>query len=583
MSKCLAKDQAERYQSARELRVDLKRLAEGSPKARRVWPGRRIVGRIAAALVLTIALVAAFLFWPSREDVIREGGLVPEGGIVSLVAIPTQVFASADESWLTDAIPGSLTALLPREEWLQLKVPPTSFQVKQLQGDFAQIGSAYGVKLCVLSSVRVDTGRMTLRLQLADPSTRDILWNHSYRGERDNYNELLKQASLGILRALRPSASPAIRETTLAVTSEAERLLRKAEHYSHRFNHRRAQEDFQTSLRDYTLALELDPNLENAAAGIAILYIFQVESGSPMAEGLVEIISWANRALEISPQCARAWVALSAAEEMQVNSRWEKRIQYALKAVQADLDEGLSHFMLARNLPLSMALPAVREAARLNPLHRYAVNMLAFLEKQLGRTSDALATIDNLLTLEPDLPHALLQKCGFLIASGRLDEGKVALGRVEELVQQGYLAEHWLLELQIALTAVSDGSSFEGMFRNLLRQISDPQVSSTEVRDLMRDLGPILAKQGYRAEAIELMHLASTRGFPPTFDWLTLNPYLKTLRDDPALADILKVSREQFEKLVSFLEASQLHGELPDYLASSFEEVLQLRRGLPIR
>ena len=580
VSKSLAKDPRERYQSARELRVDLKRLAEGSTAARRVWPGRRQVGRIAAAFVLAVALAAAFLLWPSRKDVNPEGG-IPEEGTISLVAIPTQVFGSTDESWLTDAIPGSLTDLLPREEWLQLKVPPTSFQVKQVQGDFAQIGSAYGVKLCVLSSVRVESGRMTLSLQLADPSTRDILWSHSYQGERDNYNQLLQQASRGILLALRPSASPVIREAALAVTSEAERLLRKAKHYAHRHNNSHAQEDFQTSIQEYRRALELDPDLEDAAAGIAFLYIHQVESGLPAAEGLVEIVSWANRALEISPQCARAWVALSAAEEMQVDSSWRKRIQYALKALQADFDDGLSHFNLARNLPLSMALPAYRESAQRNPLHRYALNSLSFLEWQLGHTSDALATIDNLLILEPDLPYALTNRCRYLIASGRLGEARVALGRVEHLVQQGFLPEELLLGLQVALSAVTDEPSFEGEFRNLLRQTSDPQIPSTRVDDQSYGLGPILAKQGYTAEAIELMHLASSRGFPPRYDWLVINPYLETLRDDPALTDIKSVSQERFEELASFLESAQLRGELPDYLKSALQEVLRLRRGLP--
>ena len=428
LSKALAKDPGERYQSARELQVDLKRLAEGSTQARRVLPGRRIVGQIAAALVLAIALVAAFLFWPSPEEVIPERGLVPEGGIVSLVAIPTQVFASADESWLTDAIPGSLTHL-------QLKVPPTSFQVKQAQGDFAQIGSTYGVKLCVLSSVRVESGRMTLSLQLADPSTRDILWSHSYQGERDNYNQLLQQASRGILLALRPSASPVIRGAALAVTSEAERLLRKALHYFHRFNNSHTQEDFQTSLQDYRRALELDPDLDDAAAGIALLYIIQAESGFPAAEAVVEVTAWANRALEISSRSPRAWVALSLAEEMQEHSNWRKRIQYALKAVQADFDHGGSHFVLARNLPTPMALPAYREAARLNPLHRYVAVNLAFEEWKRGRTSEALSVIDSALSLEPDLPHALSHRSFYLIASGRLDEATVALAAAFERPQ----------------------------------------------------------------------------------------------------------------------------------------------------
>ena len=96
----------------------------------------------------------------------------------------------------------------------------------------------------------------------------------------------------------------------------------------------------------------------------------------------------------------------------------------------------------------------------------------------------------------------------------------------------------------------------------------------------MCDLGPILAKQGYRAETIELMHLASSRGFTPDYDWLLINPHLETLRDDPALANIVSVSQERFEELASFLESAQLRGELPDYLKSPLKEVLRLR-GLP--
>ncbi len=237
--------------------------------------------------------------------------------------------------------------------------------------------------------------------------------------------------------------------------------------------------------------------------------------------------------------------------------------------------------IVVKNLPLSIALPAFREAARRNPLHRYTLNAVADREWRLGRTSNALAVIDGLLILEPDLPHAIANRCRWLIASGKLDEARVALGRVEDLVQRGHLAKHQLLELQVILTAVGDEPSFEAQFRNLLRQESDPQAPSIQIDDLSYDLGPILAKQGNGAEAIGLMQLARSRGYPPHYDWLLVNPNLETLRDDPALVDIMRVSRERFKELASFLESAQLRGQLPDYLKSPLTEVLWLRSGLP--
>ena len=580
VGKALAKDPEERYQSAGELKIDLKRLISGHTAGPKAWPGKQTLARIALVCIFVAALPAAIVFWPSPEDVVRLGSLAVEGETLSLVAIPAQVYGSPEEMWLTDAIPRTLTDLLPRNEWLKPKVPPTSFQVERVEGDFSKIGVAYGVKLCLIPSVRIESNQMVLSLQLADPVTRDVLWSHTYEGKKGSYSEILKQASLGILKALRPSASPEIRQTALAATSEAESALRRAEYHSNRFNHGHQPEDFETSLRAYQSALEQDPDLEDAAAGVAFLHLFQMETGAPAEEALLELVSWANRALELNRDSARAWGALGAAEELHSTSSWRKRLQYFLKSVQLDPQDEIAHLGLSRSLPPIMALESLRESARLNPFYLYAGVGESSALFELRRTSEALSVIDRVLDLEPDLAYGLGAKTNFLIASGSLEEGRKLLERVRALAEQGLYPKLLFQDLELAWAAKQHEPSLAMLFANLVRILNSPKLPAAMAWNVEQQLFFILTEQGYTSEITELMSLSASRGFVPGYYRLATSPHLESLRKVSGFNEIWTQSQAEFVEKVDMLEEVRGRGELPGYLTESFEEVLQLRRSL---
>ena len=580
VGKALAKDPEERYQSAGELKTDLRRLISGHTAVPKTWR-KQTLPRIALACTLAATLAAAVVFWPSQKDVVPEGNLAVEGETISLVAIPAQVFGPAEEMWLTDAIPRTLTDLLPRNEWLKPKVPPTSLQVERVEGDFSRIGTAYGVKFCLIPSVRIESNQMVLSLQLADPVTRDVLWSHSYKGKKGSYSEILKQAALGILQALRPSASPEIQQAALASSSEAERAFRRAEYYSNRFNNGHQPEDFETSLRAYQRALELDPDLEEAAAGMAFLHLFQIETGVPAEEALLELVSWANRALELNRDCARAWGALGAAEELHSTSSWRKRLQYFLKSVQLDPQDELAHLGLSRNLPPTMELESLRESARLNPFYLYAGMGESNSLRDLRRMSEAISVIDRVLGLEPDLAYALGAKTNLLIASGSLEEGRQLLERVRELAEQDRYPKLLFQGLELAWAARQHDPSLTTLFPNLVEVLSSPQLPAAMVWYVEQPLFFILTEQGYTSEITKLMSLSASRGFVPGYYKLATSPHLESLRKVSGFNEIWTRSQAEFVEKMGILEEARSRGELPDYLTESFEEVLQLRRDLP--
>ncbi len=584
VGKTLAKDPEDRYQSARELRTDLRRLVEGHTAGPKAWSGwSQRLATIALAAILAVALGAAFAFWLSWDGGIPEETQILEEGTISLVAIPARVVGPEEEIWRTEAIPESVSLLLAGQDWLDVKVPPTSLQAERVQGDFARIGQEYGVQRCLLFSWRVESDRMLLEVQLADPASLSILWHEAYEAGLGDYNEMVKEASLGVLAELRPSVSPVISDTVLAANSQAEEALRQGEYHSNRFNSYLRPEDLEAALRSFERALELDPNLAKAAAEIAFLKFLRIERGGPPSpEAIDEILQWANRALEISDDCARAWVVLGAVETRRPSPSRGRVLQYSLKAVQLDPRDAISQMSLGiSGLPLPMALEAKREAGRLSPLFRFPLVAQASDLGRLGRASEGLSLLERLLSLDPDFHHAHTYRATLLIRSGKLEDARVSMEKMEALAKQNRLPGILVQSTRLMLAAQAREEGIESLYQAVLRMLVDPRMPAHLVYMAIPEVVPILARQGFRDQAIELIRLIDSRGHPPQYEWLFLDPDMESLREEPALEDILTRSRAAFEKVMTALQNARFRDELPEYLVPSFEELLEFRRSLP--
>ena len=580
VGKALAKDPEERYQSARELKTDLRRLVSGHSAVPKIRLGRQTFTRIILATALAVTLGAAVVFWP-QEGILPEESQTLDEGPISLVAIPAQVQGPEEEIWRTDAIPESVSLLLAQEDWLDVKVPPTSLQIERVKGDFARISKEYGVQRCLLFSLKMEPNRMLLEVQLADPGNRSILWNESYEAGMGNYNQMVKAASLGVLKALRPSVSPVLSEAVLAATSGAEEAFRQGEYHSNLYNHYHRSEDYEVAFQSFERALELDPSLGEAAAEIAWLQLFRIERGLPLdevAQVKEEMSRWAKKSMELSPDCGRCWMAFGRSG---FGSRSpEQSLQMAFKVVKLDPRDGFSHMALGL-LPLPMALEAVREASRLNPFYRHALISVADRLGKLGRASEGLPVIERLLSLDPDFHFSHLTRVALLISSGRLEEASEAMKKVEEFANRKLLPLTSLLTLRLMLAVQSREETAGSHFDELMRRLRDSRATPYAVVTAMQGATPVLARQGYTNEAVELMRLSDSRGWLPRYPFLFLNPDLESLREDPSLEDIRTRSRALFEKTMTAIENAFLRGDLPKYLEDSFQELLELRRNLP--
>jgi TolB-like protein len=211
--------------------------------------------------IVTIALVGLSFF--GGMELLKKQMHSPPSALSSVVVLPAKVVGpvgSAGMDYLTDAVPGSISALLVQVHGLDTKTPPSSIEVEQLQGDLKRIAETYRVTAVITSEITVEEDALTLNIQLVNPETRSLLWNSQYKS--NDYNSLMRQAADGAGHALQPASTRVTSTEGLGATSAAELAYREGEYYLRR-------SDCDHSSVAFKRALRLDPGL---AATVAVAH-----------------------------------------------------------------------------------------------------------------------------------------------------------------------------------------------------------------------------------------------------------------------------------------------------------------------
>ncbi len=202
--KALDKDPARRYQTARELGVDLERLSTGTlPIAVPGAAARKWNHFVAAGVaVLIIAALAGYLSLRNKRLVTTVAG--PHRRSVAVLGFKN-LAGRADEAWLSTALSEMLTTELGQGDQLRtisgesialmkrsLSLPETdSFSQETLSRIRQNLGSD---DVVVGSYIPLEAGAIRLDLRLQDTNAGEILASVSEKGSASQIDELVSRA-----------------------------------------------------------------------------------------------------------------------------------------------------------------------------------------------------------------------------------------------------------------------------------------------------------------------------------------------------------------------------------------------------
>ncbi len=423
--KCLEKDQENRYQSAREVAVDLKRFRRDTEGKRMrssavmtpIQTTRRsslwVKVGIAISLLVVVAIVATYFLFMKEED-----------QVMSLAVMPF-INATGDQSleYLTDGVTESIIANLSQLSNLRVMSRGSVFRYKGKDVDPQEVGTALNVRAML-------TGRMTQRpegfsisLELVDTRDSRQIWGSHYIRSLSEISTLETEIPKEISERLRVGISGEEREnlsTPSTRNPEAYELYLKG-----RFNwNKRLPEALHRAISLYSQAIEKDPMYAQAYTGIAETYvIIPVYVFPPPREAYEKAKYYAVKALELNPEQVEAYTALAYAKWGELD--WEGAEQDFKRAIELNPQYATGHHWYSLFLSTSgrhdEALAEAKKARELDPLSLIIQGNVGTVLYSAGRYEEAVAQLMNVIEVEPTFPIARM-----LLGNNYLQMGRTA-------------------------------------------------------------------------------------------------------------------------------------------------------------
>jgi serine/threonine protein kinase/tetratricopeptide (TPR) repeat protein len=426
--KCLEKDPENRYQSVKELRVDLRRLAEPSSIAPALPPPRRRYGVTATAIsaVLLAGVLVGLNVGGWRERFLKRAG---PNHIESLAVLPLEnLSGDAQQDYFADGMTEAMITEVAQISDLKVTSRTSVMQYKHTKKPLPEIAKELGVDAVLEGAVQRSGGKVAITAQLIQASTDRHLWAKSYEREMSD-----------VLALEREVAQNVAEEVGVKLGSSKQAYIAAA-----RTVNPESHEDYLLGLHDlrsgtragtekaieyFQAAITKDPNdalsyagLANAYRGLSSLYMAPLDA-MPKSKGA------AVRALELDETLAEPHASLGAVK-LFYDWDWsgaEKEFRRALELnpslVEAHLGEATYLATLGR---FDEALAEDKLALSLDPASPRA-RVAALLHSYLARRFDGtIEECRKTIELAPNVgtPHAILGLA--LSFEGRSADGIVA-------------------------------------------------------------------------------------------------------------------------------------------------------------
>ena len=457
VAKALTKDKEDRYQTARDLLIDLKRLKQKeefeAELERSVSPesiSRPPAAATASGAAVTTASEAAVMSdrtairtTSSAEYIVSEirrhklGALLAmaafialtaivvlfvypryftagsEGAIRSVAVLPFQNLSGNPETeYLSDGISESLINSLSRLPQLKVVARNSSFKYKGQEIDVREVARALGVEGVITGRVVERGGNLQISVEIVNAREGIQLWGEQYSRRATDLQAVQSEISREIAERLRLRLTGAQEEQLGKRATEnpqAFQLYLNGEFYSRKGGF----ESIKSSLDNFNQAVALDPKFALAWAGIARAYRYLAANGRiDPKEANPKAKETAQKALGLDESLAEAHMVLGQIKQDEwdwVGAEREYRRAIDLNPSLARAHNFYGDYLTKMGRTLE-ALAEVKRAQELDPLYSSPKGTEGEILCFARRYDEAIQQFQNVIKLEPNegFVHAYL-------------------------------------------------------------------------------------------------------------------------------------------------------------------------------
>jgi eukaryotic-like serine/threonine-protein kinase len=576
VNKALRKDRDERYQTAKDLLIDLRslnqqllfeRALERSQSHETVEAERRravtthdqlpdtggsgatkdpatasqarglldrhprVLLVAASTLILTIGVLAVtFYFAPTNET--------PADKAINSIAVLPLVNASgdADAEYLADGISESLINSLTELPNLRVIARTTAFRYKGKQIDPREVGRNLGVRAVLTGTLSQRGGDLDLQVDLVDAIEGSQIWGALYNRKATDLLAIRQELAREITDKLRLRLTGEDKKRLTkgdAGNTEAYHLFLRGRY----FWNRRTAAGIKKAIEQFQQAIDKDPNYAQAYVGLADCYaLLERYAGSPTSETLPKARAAVRRALQIDDSLAEAHTSLGLIEQSSWNfSEAENEFK---RAIDLNPNYPTAHFWYNTYLRDVLAsydegMAEARRALQLDPLSPVISNDIAVIHLQRGDLDAAVEAAKRALELDPNFPEAHRALGVTYRRLGRHDE---ALAELQKAVDFSGRQARYLTDLAVCYAVADDGAIARTILQELQEKYKRGEALGQHLASVYASIGDkegafAWLEKDFEARSGQLVFIA----YSPTRDVLR-----DKLTDDPRWIGLLR-------------------------------------------
>jgi TolB-like protein/Flp pilus assembly protein TadD len=425
VTKTLAKNRDDRYQTAEQALLDLKNarreLDLGTDAGLHTRSGprpltnTRIITAIAiAALVIGLMGLA---IWFTRQS--KTPATATARPIHSLAVLPMENFSGdPGQDYFADGMTETLISGLAKVGSLRVISRTSVVRYKGSQKPLQQIAKELNVDAVIEGSVQRFGDKIRVGVRLIEAETEDLIWSKEYNSDlRDVLtlqNELAEAVTQAIRIKLTPQEQSRLAERRRINPAAYDDFLR-----GRYYLNRQTKSDNDAAIQSLSRAVEADPEFAGGWAELAQAYVWKLFLFAPDEKDLQQKAFVAvEKALALDPDLAEAYLA-----------------------------RGRLLWTPANHFPHDQAIQEYRRALTLNPSLDEARNQLAVVLGHVGLVDEALAELDQALKTNPGNTLARFRVGEVLLFKGEHEKALAALRNVPEETNPSLVGHQIVLTL----------------------------------------------------------------------------------------------------------------------------------------
>lgn len=483
----------------------------------RWWPAIVVV-----TVLILVAALAVYLKW------FRTSELPP---IQSIAVMPfINASGNTDVDYLSDGMTETLINGLTQLPNLSVKARGSVFRYKGKEVDPQTVGNELNVQAILNGRVVQRGDDLTLYLSLVDTRTGNQIWGDHYSRKQSDLIALQNEIGRDVSSRLRTKLSGADEEKlakNYTENAEAYQLYLQGRF----FWNKRTPANLQKSIEYFQEAIEKDPNYALGYAGLSDAYTLLAYYGAATAqEALPKAKNAAIKAIYLDDSLAESHNALgfvlilSDYDYAGAEREYKRAIELNPNYPFAYQNLGVMQTRIGRQ---EEGLVNVRRALELDPFSTIVNRLYGDVLISARRFDDALAQLKKTLEMEPSFPTTHLSLSSVYQSTGKYAESVESYANYLQLSGRSQAA------------AFARASFASGGWEGYLREMTGPR----RPEGVSHTLAAIYhAQLNEKDKAFsELVKAIENREF--LILYLTVDPRLDPLRDDPRYHDLVRRMR----------------------------------------